>query len=247
MLVAEDNPMNQKVAAKMLESLGYAVDVTADGREAVEALSRVPYAVDLMDVHMPEMDGYEATREIRRREKADGHHTPVIALTAGAMRGDKEKALDAGMEDYLSKSVKREELVASLERWTSGQTDAATVPTRPPEPRAAGELEGSLDGEIIENLRGLGDPGLLSELEEVPGRLDALKDAVEKGGPQTVKRIAHTLKGSSGNMGAWRRSRLCLDLEQAGDSEDLSGATGLLRSLNKEFEGVRAELLALAD
>lgn len=208
--------------------------------------------VVLMDVHMPEMDGYEATREIRRREKADGHYTPVIALTAGAMRGDKEKALDAGMVDYLSKPVKREELAASLERWTSGQMDAATVPTRPPEPGAAGELEGSLDGEIIENLRGLGDPGLLSELaevflEEVPERLDALKDAVEKGDPQTVKRIAHTLKGSSGNMGAWRMSRLCLDLEHAGDSEDLSGATGLLQLLNKEFEGVRAELLALAD
>jgi PAS domain S-box-containing protein len=249
LLLAEDNAVNQKVAVKMLESLGYRVDVAANGLEAVEALSRVPYAAVFMDCHMPEMDGYEATEEIRRREKGMTH-TPIIALTAGAMKGDREKAIEAGMDDYLPKPVKREDLDSTLQQWVSRED--ATLPTGAQERGSYTQEEDSLDHTVIASLRELGDSDLLSELtqmflEEVPERLEALQEAVDKGDEQTIQRIAHTLKGSSGNMGARQMSRLCLDLEQAGESNDLSSAADILELLNKEFDRVREELPALVD
>ena len=125
-LVAEDSPINQIVAVRMLERCGCGVDVVGDGRQALEALSRQRYDAVLMDCQMPEMDGYEATAELRRRENGD-HRTPVIAMTAHAMDGDRKRCLDAGMDGYISKPMRRQQLIDTLREWIPPQTAAAAA------------------------------------------------------------------------------------------------------------------------
>jgi CheY-like chemotaxis protein/HPt (histidine-containing phosphotransfer) domain-containing protein len=251
-LVAEDNQVNQKVAVKMLESLGYRVDVAANGLEALEALSRIPYSAVLMDVQMPEMDGYEATAEIRKREGSDGanYRTSIIAMTANAMQGDKERALEEGMDDYVSKPVKLEQLNEVLERWLSRDEEEEKPGTTPALESAdtSATPSGSVDYSVLEGLRELqeeGEPDILEELvamflKDAPSQLETLKEATEKGDAQSVERIAHTLKGSCGNMGAVRMEALCSELEEIGRSEDLSTAPRLTSSLEEEFGRVRA-------
>jgi len=247
-LVAEDNAVNQKVAVKMLERLGYRADVAATGLEAVEALSRIRYGAVLMDVQMPEMDGYEATTEIRQREEgAQGRHTPIIAMTANAMQGDREKALETGMDDYISKPVSSEKLEAVLERWVPEEgVQAAALANG----NALPVFEGtgpSLDAVVVESLRDLGGNEMLSELtqlflDDAGLNLVALKEAVEKHDATSVERVAHTLKGSSGNMGATRTAELSDQLQDAGASGDLAAAPALLERLEVEFEHVRSAL-----
>jgi CheY-like chemotaxis protein len=255
-LVAEDNQVNQKVAVRMLERLGYRADVAADGLEALEALSRIPYAAVLMDVQMPEMDGYEATAEIRKREEGARVRTPIIAMTANAMRGDREKALEAGMDDYVPKPVKSEELGAVLERWISPQgsskPDTLATAMAGADSTASNEEAAFLDEGVLATLRGLqeeGGPDILKKLtelflEDAPHQIAALREAVQAGETQAVGRIAHTLKGSSGSMGATRMAAVCSELEEVGTSGDSYRAPELLKRLEEEFRRVRAALEA---
>jgi len=127
-LVVEDNIINQKVAVRMLENAGYRCDVAANGKEAVESLIRIKYDLVLMDCQMPVMDGYEATKEIRKSEGAT-RHTPIIAMTAHAMKGDRERCLEAGMDNYLSKPVTVEDLNKILEQYLGGDTDSTDAQT----------------------------------------------------------------------------------------------------------------------
>jgi signal transduction histidine kinase/DNA-binding response OmpR family regulator/HPt (histidine-containing phosphotransfer) domain-containing protein len=252
-LVAEDNAVNQRVAVRMLERLGYRTDVVASGPEAIEALSRVPYAAVFMDVQMPGMNGYEATAEIRARESRAGVRTPIIAMTANAMAGDREKALAAGMDDYVPKPVKSEEIVRTLERWASerrgpeGRTGTATADDVP---IGEGSGEGPLDRDVLADLRQLqveGEPDVLGELIElfltnVPRRLALLRDAVGAGDTRQVERTAHALRGSCGSMGAAAMEAICGELEGMGRSEDLSAAPALVSRLEAAYGRVRAAL-----
>jgi two-component system, sensor histidine kinase and response regulator len=248
-LLAEDNLVNQRVALKMLERLGYQVDVAADGAEAVEAVMRSSYAAVLMDVQMPEMDGYEATREIRRRE-GNGHRTPIIAMTAHAMQSDREEALEAGMDEHITKPVKADVLREVLDRQLGGSAKADGTET--PSPTEPGDAPGepALDHSVLDRLRTLqseDEPHLLKDLiemflEDTEERLGKLREAVREGDAESLRHEAHSLRGSSANMGAPAMARISRDLERAGDSDDLGDAPGLLGSLEQEFGRVRPAL-----
>jgi CheY-like chemotaxis protein len=211
---------------------------------STEALSRIPYEVILMDVQMPELDGHEATAEIRRREKEGegvARRTPIIAMTANAMLGDREKALEVGMDDYVSKPVKAEELDAVLKRWISKPDEEASVSEATDRTAASAEAVYPLDRSVLAGLRelqGEGEPDLLDELiemffDDVPSQLEALQEAVEVGDAHSVERVAHTLKGSCGNMGATRMAAICAELQDIGPSKDLSRASRSCWSTSK--------------
>jgi two-component system sensor histidine kinase/response regulator len=244
-LVAEDNSVNQKVAVRMLEKLGYRADVAANGVEALEALSRIRYAAVLMDVQMPEMDGYEATKEIRKREGVD-RHTPIIAMTANALEGDREKALEAGMDDYVSKPVKPEKLELVLGHWIL-QREPSEVEADPTASEEAPLDEWALAG--LRELQQEGDPDLVKELvvlflDDAPSQLAALRGAIEEEDADSVERIAHTLKGSSGSMGAKKMAEICGELQNVGASGDPARAPRLFERLEEEFGRVRPALEA---
>ncbi|MGH7219923.1 MAG: response regulator, partial [Nitrospiraceae bacterium] len=249
-LVAEDNIVNQKVAVCQLEKLGYRADVVANGLEAVEAVSRIRYAVVLMDCQMPEMDGLEATAMIRKCEREQAsRRLPIIAMTANAMQGDREKCLDADMDDYLAKPVKQGDLGATIARWIPGQS----TPDEQKEPVSSEKREpvhDCVDSAVLADLRQLDiSCGLLSTLithflEDVPNRLATLRDALQQGDAEALARVAHELNGASGNMGVRRMRQLCVELQALGKAKDLTKAGALLAQLVSEFELVRQRLMA---
>jgi len=248
-LVVEDNIVNQKVAAGMLERLGYRVDVAANGIEAVDALERVPYALVLMDCQMPEMDGYEATAEIRRRQEGGGRRTPIIAMTAGAMRGDEERALAAGMDEFVTKPVKMADLGAVVRRWVDGAAAADAGPAAVDDD--AGD-DAVLDPEILAGLRGLergGRAGALDELVELfldtaREKVKALRAAVDVDDTAEVLRVAHSLKGSSANLAATGMAAIAVQLEVAARAGDTAATGEGVTLLETEMERVDAALRA---
>jgi signal transduction histidine kinase/CheY-like chemotaxis protein/HPt (histidine-containing phosphotransfer) domain-containing protein len=241
LLVAEDNVVNQQVVLGILGSLGYSADVVANGLEAVEAASRIPYSAILMDCRMPEMDGYTAATTIRQSRSAS-RHIPIIALTADVVSDAREKAIAAGMNDYITKPIKADELAGALERWVPAhaQIDLQNVSIQP-----------SLDDLVLESLKGLDScaPGLSRKvvdafLEDTPRRLGDIEQALLEHSAEKLSRIAHALRGSSGNLGARVFVQICADLEHSLAGNDWGDCKKLLAALRQEFDRLRGILLA---
>jgi CheY-like chemotaxis protein/HPt (histidine-containing phosphotransfer) domain-containing protein len=241
-LVAEDNEVNQKVATRMLDSLGFRWQVVGNGAEAVDAVLTGDFAAVLMDCQMPVMDGYQATEEIRRREGRI-RHTPVIALTAGAMKGDAERCLAAGMDDYLAKPVLRAALQDKLAQWVPAAGAEPSVSA----PAPTGNGSAAFDPAVLEQLRAVGRPedDLVAELlsiflEQLDGILAELVSAVDAGDHARVLHAAHNLKGSSANLGATAFSEVAALIESAAErGGDPAGMAQLLARLREEEERVR--------
>ncbi len=247
LLLVEDNITNQQVALSILRKLGlYSVDVVADGREAVEALQAIPYDLVLMDVQMPVMDGLEATRHIRTLKPANpNHQIPIIAMTAHAMQGDRERCLQAGMDDYLPKPVTAQLLAEVLERWLphgerdGGQEKDNREQDRPPASFIDDKPPLIFDRAVfLERL--LGDEQvaqmiLTRFLADVPHQIEALKDYLEAGDGSGVERQAHTLKGAALNVGGEALGAVAFEIEQAGRAGNLADVKVRLPDLEEHF------------
>src|SRR5262249_2013755 len=245
-----DSSINQVVAAGILKKLGYRADVAGSGREALEALQRIPYAAVLMDCQMPEMDGFQTTAEIRRRE-GGGPRTPIIAMTAQVMRADRERCLAAGMDDHLSKPVRKDDLSTALGRW-GPQIAASTSPEVPasaePAPPPAEARPPVLDAGALVNF----DASVANELvdmflQDAPGHLAALRDALVGRDAPTLQEVAHRLKGDADILGARQFRELAYGLEQLGRGGSTTGGEAMLSDLERVFEETRAALEARAD
>ena len=244
-LVAEDNTTNRIIAIKMLEKLGHVAEAVGNGWEAVESLRHMPYDVVLMDCQMPIMDGFEATRAIRDPGSlVRNPEIPVIALTAHALKGDRELCLEAGMDDYLSKPVSPQELAAALERWSShGSHSRLVVSDNPPE-----EQSGPRDFDREAFLeRTMGDRELAAEvavafLADAPLTFANLSAAIGSGDAEAAGNFAHKLKGSSANIGGEKLRGIAAWMQDAGTEGDLGRLSELLPPAEAAFRSLLATL-----
>lgn len=242
-LVAEDSPVNLKLVVRMLEKRGHTVTSSTNGREAVAALAGEPFDLVLMDVEMPEMDGFEATATIREKEKAGGGHIPVIAMTAHAMKGDRERCLATGMDGYVSKPIRAQELLETIDRVVAGEA----------KPKV-GVSTTSRQDDAIDWLAAIahleGDVELLKEIaamfvEQCPGLVSRMRDAVAGMNAAEIERAAHTIKGSVGNFAAKAAFDAALELERIGRDGTLDGAEAASAKLEEELERLKPALAAL--
>jgi len=243
-LLVEDYQTNQQVAAMHLEGAGFKVELAENGRQAVEAYKSRSCDIILMDIQMPEMDGYEATRLIREFEQEKEDRTPIIAMTAHASEEDREKCLTAGMDDFISKPLRRRDLLNILEKWL-GTSGAATSDTIAEQDIGPKEFEKETEAPPMDFNFALGefrgDRELLAEvskvfIENAKERVDLISSAIAKGDSEIIKNEGHTLKGGAGTIGAKNLAEIAYELEKAGKDENLARSIKHLDSFQRELE-----------
>jgi two-component system, sensor histidine kinase and response regulator len=233
--VAEDNAVNQTLAVRMLERLGHTAAIVANGREAIDALERGAFDLVLMDLQMPEMDGFTATAVIRERERLNGAHVIVVALTAHAVDGARERCMAARMDGYLTKPLRAEDLARELDRVAANLGHAAP-PAEPPMDVTTAMRQAS------------DDPELLAELAEIfindaAARMQAIREALAAADARAVERAAHTLKGGLVVFAANRSAGVARKLELLAHDGHLDESAALLDTLEREVESVIDYLL----
>ena len=257
-LLCDDNSINQKVAVRLLQQMGYKPDVAANGHQALARLDAQRYDLVFMDVMMPEMDGLEATQQIRARQKDSAQHPNygapivIVAMTASAMQGDREKCIDAGMDDYVAKPVRLEDVRAVIERWgNSLATKSVPVPASV-EPAAAAAVQSApsekppVDMERFRELTDGTDDGLRElvnlYLDQTTTQLDQLQKAVQQNNSAEVRRIAHSCAGASATCGMNELVPLLREMERQGFEEELTTAASLAEQALREFARIRTFL-----
>ncbi len=231
-LLAEDNPVNQKLAVRLLEKRGHQVLVASNGKQALAQMYTRQFDLVLMDVQMPEMDGLEATKLLREREKSSGHHQVVVAMTALVMKGDRERCIEAGMDNYLSKPIRSQELDDMLDGYLNREysTVASVEPSAAQQPAVCAE-------ELLERVDG--DRIFVQELVDIfradyPLQIRSMREAVEKGDSATLQRAGHALKGALKNLAAPTASILASELEEMGKSGGNDLAASKIAQLETE-------------
>jgi signal transduction histidine kinase/HPt (histidine-containing phosphotransfer) domain-containing protein/BarA-like signal transduction histidine kinase len=254
-LLVDDNAINQKVAARILQQIGYQPDLAVNGREALDALEKKPYDLVFMDVMMPEMDGLEATRAIRERQKNSAAHPnfssriAVIAMTAHAMQGDRENCLAAGMDDYLAKPIRPKEIRDMIEKWGAAETAAEKINSAPEKKiEIADGDEPPVDMSRLNDLTE-GDANSFRELVEMyhaqtARQLDQISEAVRHNDTAEVRRVAHSCAGASATLGMVRLVPMLRELEKQGASGALTNAAQLCEDAAREFKAIKDFLAA---
>lgn len=249
-LVVDDNEVSRRIAVRQLEQRGFLVESAEDGAEAVEAVQRTPYDLIFMDWVMPGMDGGQATRRIREMEEGTGVRVPIVAMTARAMAGDRERCMEPGMDDYVTKPVRFEDLDAVLDRWLTPEEGKAAAPRPAPAREAPATVEEqTLDLSTLTSLSdlGAGEGDIVAELAalftaEAEPRLERLRAAVAEGDAARLRDEAHGLKGSAASLGAQRLSGIARGLEEGAAAGSVEGAESILRDLEEEFARVGTAL-----
>jgi CheY-like chemotaxis protein len=264
-LLAEDNSVNQMLAMRLLQKRGHSVTVVDNGREALDALAKGSFDLVLMDVQMPEMDGIEATTALREREKPTGGHQPVVALTALVIKGDKQRCLDAGMDGYLSKPIRQQELDEILEKFSPRlspiETDGASEKNREPDllrlpvalllPQTPYERLHNVSLNEVELMDRIGgDLEFLAELTEIfrkeyPRQLSAARKAVKDRDREALRQAGHALRGALANLAASDIAALAGEIEGIADDSDPADAGILVDEIEQEIKSVLRSLESL--
>ncbi len=249
-LLVEDNLINQEVALGILQIQGYGVTVANNGREALDAHAQGVFDLILMDCHMPEMDGFEATREIRGRERSSiGKRVPIIALTANAMAQDREECLNTGMDDHLSKPFSMQTMQDMLDRWMPQPTSTKSEAAAGLAARGPAKAAEVLDRQVLDQLSTLLRPERLARainfyLVESPKLIQKMKQAAAANDTPEIVRSAHSLKSSSANLGASALSRYCGDIEASARRADAEEACRIFAKIETEYGCVQTALTA---